>query len=112
MAQLIQDRIGFGRVSKRILPARTLPPHINLIELLCSKLQAQGNLCALCHRPLSLDSANRMLQCSPDRIDSNNPSYSGDNLQITHLACNLGKNDCTSEEFEEWLQLICGERDE
>jgi hypothetical protein len=53
-----------------------------------------------------------MLQCSPDRIDSNNPSYSGDNLQITHLACNLGKNDCTSEEFEEWLQLICGERDE
>lgn len=109
MAQLIQERIGFGRISKRTLRMRTLPPHLNLVELLCAKLQAQGNLCALCHRPLDLAVSNRMLQCSPDRVDSSNPSYGPENLQITHLACNLAKNDGTAEDFEEWIQLICGD---
>jgi hypothetical protein len=110
MAQLIQDRIGFGRISKRALPMRTLPPHVNLIELICSKIQEQGNLCALCHRALDLSASNRMLQCSPDRIDSSNPSYGAENLQITHLACNLAKNDSDPAEFEEWLQIICGDQ--
>lgn len=109
MAQLIQERIGFGRISKRTLPMRTLSPHVNLVELLCSKIQDQGNLCALCRRPLNLVASNRMLQCSPDRIDSSSPSYGPENLQITHLACNLAKNDGTAEEFEEWIQLICGD---
>ncbi len=55
---------------------------------------------------MRLDTSKKLLQLSPDRIDSFNPSYGADNLQITHLACNLAKNDGSTEDFEEWLQLV------
>jgi len=47
------------------------------------------------------DTTKKLLQVSPDRKDSKNPSYSDDNLQITHLACNLAKNDGSTEDFKE-----------
>jgi hypothetical protein len=109
MEQLIRSRLGIGRTTRRALPDRTLPAGIDLIRTLYSKLRSQGNLCALCGQPIALDTTKKMLQCSPDRVDSSNPSYGEDNLQITHLACNLAKNDCSSEDFDEWLQLVCGE---
>ena len=57
---------------------------------------------------MPLDTTKKLLQVSPDRRDSSNPSYGPENLQITHLACNLAKNDGTTQDFEEWLQLITG----
>lgn len=106
MEALIKARLGNGRTVTRQLPARALPAGTNLFMLLDRKLQSQGGLCLLCGQTLRLDTTKKLLQCSPDRIDSSNPSYGDDNLQITHLACNLAKNDATSEEFEEWLQLV------
>jgi hypothetical protein len=88
---------------------RTLSPHVNLVEPLCSKIQNQGNLCALCNRPLDLAPSKSTLQCSPDRIDSSNSSYGLENLPVTHLACILANNDGTTEEVEEWARLICGD---
>lgn len=76
--------------------------------LLYKKLRDQVGLCALCGQPIRLGITNKLLQCSPDRIDSSNPSYGEDNLQITHLACNLAKNDGATEEFEDWLQVASG----
>lgn len=108
MQQLIQGRLGIGRTERRALPDRSLPPGTDLISLLHSKLRSQGGLCALCGQPIPMDVTNPLLQCSPDRIDSKNPSYGEANLQITHLACNWAKNDGTTEEFEEWLQMACG----
>lgn len=74
--------------------------------MLFDKLAEQNNLCALCGKLMRLDTTKKLLQCSPDRIVSSNQSYGADNLQITHLACNLAKNDGTVEDFEEWLELI------
>src|SRR5579883_1983430 len=109
MHDLIKGRIANGRVVSRELPARTLPAGTNLILVLDAKLRDQNNLCALCGQLIPLDTTKKLLQCSPDRIDSKNPSYGEDNLQITHLACNLAKNDGSSEDFEEWLQLVAGD---
>lgn len=105
---LIRGRLGPGRTVWETKPARSLPPNTNLVFLLYDKLAEQNDLCALCGKPMRLDTTKKLLQVSPDRKDSSNPSYGDDNLQITHLACNLAKNDGTTQDFEEWLQLVSG----
>jgi hypothetical protein len=47
-----------------------------------------------------------MLSPSPDRIDSDNGAYTEDNVQITHLACNLAKNRYGAAEFRGWLDIV------
>lgn len=105
---LIRGRLGPGRTVWQQTSARSLPAGTNLTFLLQDKLEEQRNLCALCGKLMCLDTTKKLLQCSPDRIVSTNPSYGADNLQITHLACNLAKNDGSTEDFEEWLELISG----
>jgi hypothetical protein len=109
MALLIQARLGGPRSVRREVPARTLPAGTNLIEVLHTKWIDQGERCALCNQLVRLDTEKKLLQCLPDRKDSKNPSYGDENLQITHLACNLAKNDGSTEDFEEWLDLISGD---
>lgn len=108
MESLIKERLGSGRVVRREMPTRSIPVGTNLILMLDAKLRAQHDRCALCGQPIEMTTKKKLLQCSPDRIDSKNPSYGEGNLQITHLACNLAKNDASTEEFEEWLQLAAG----
>lgn len=112
MEALIKGRLGAVRTVRHELPTRILPPGTDLIALLNAKWQSQNSLCALCGQLIELETSKKLLQCSPDRIDSKNPSYGDDNLQITHLACNLAKNDGSAEDFEEWLQLVSGEQNE
>jgi hypothetical protein len=50
--------------------------------------------------------ANRLLQPSPDRIDSACGSYGPENLHFTRLACNLAKNTATDVQFAEWLAVV------
>lgn len=109
MQTLIQGRLGPGRSVWQQTPPRSLPAGTNLTFLLQDKLEEQKSLCALCGKLMRLDTTKKLLQCSPDRIVSTNPSYGADNLQITHLACNLAKNDGSTEDFEEWLELISGD---
>lgn len=109
LAMLIQARLGGPRSVRRETPGRSLPVGTNLVTLLDRKWREQRGLCALCNQPVRLDTQKKLLQISPDRKDSKNPSYGDDNLQITHLACNLAKNDSTTEDFEEWLSIACGE---
>ena len=109
LAMLIQARLGGPRSVRREMPGRSLPAGTNLVTLLDRKWREQRGLCALCDQPVRLDTQKKLLQLSPDRKDSKNPSYGDDNLQITHLACNLAKNDVTTEDFEEWLSIVSGE---
>jgi len=105
MSALIISRLGPGGTTITNVPPRSLPEGTDLDALLAAKLRAQKNLCALCGQLMRLDTSKKLLQCSPDRIDSVNPSYGENNLQITHLACNLAKNDGSTEDFKEWLSL-------
>ncbi len=109
MQGLIQGRLGPERQVRMTKPERRIPVGTDLIRLLYEKLDEQRNLCALCGKLMLLDTTKKLLQVSPDRKDSSNPSYGADNLQITHLACNLAKNDGTTEDFEDWLQIILDE---
>lgn len=109
MQGLIQGRLGPERQVRVTRPERRVPTGTDLTRLLYDKLDEQKNLCALCGKLMSFDTTKKLLQVSPDRKVSSVPSYGSDNLQITHLACNLAKNDDTTEDFEEWLQLISGD---
>lgn len=109
LQDLIRNRLGPPQSVRVTRPGRHLPPGQDLLTVLYDKLIEQNYLCALCGKLMRLDTQKKLLQISPDRKDSSNPSYGSDNLQITHLACNLAKNDCTTEDFEEWLQTISAE---
>ena len=95
MEALIKARLGNGRTVTRQLPARALPAGTNLFMLLDRKLQSQGGLCLLCGQVLRLDTTKKLLQCSPDRIDTAQIDQTGDaNLQITHFAELVGEHQC------------------
>ncbi len=89
-------------------PVRDAPPIAELQQLLLERWNEQQGRCALCLQMIPLPTDKKLLQCSPDRIHSNNPSYARENVQITHLGCNWAKNDRTEDEFMEWLKMIRG----
>jgi hypothetical protein len=68
--------------------------------MLGAKWQEQKGCCFLCQGPLLPGTKNYLLQCSPDRIDSQNVAYSETNTRITHLGCNLAKNKASLAEFD------------
>ena len=82
----------------------------DLYLLINKLLQEQEERCPLCDGVLDLSEApNRLAQPSADRIDSSVKVYDRTNLQITHLACNLGKNQCSNREALEFFRSWCGE---
>jgi hypothetical protein len=107
MATLIEQRVKSGGIaSLRTAPVRTAPNLSDLIAMLTRKwTEGQRGRCALCDGPL-VPSATGMLKPSADRIESSNPSYAEANVQITHLACNLAKNQYGSEDFANWLAIV------
>lgn len=107
MMGLIMNRVKRSGLSDtRHNPFRDAPARDDLRALLECKWQDQGGHCVLCGGALVADSSNGMLKASPDRIDSANPSYGSDNLQITHLACNLAKNRYGESDFQCWLEMV------
>ena len=94
IAELIQNRVdASGSIQIRKAPQRSAP--IDLILLVADKLREQPLSCALCGGLMFLQSSNKLLQPSPDRIDSRLDSYGREDFQLVHLACNLAKNDVT-----------------
>jgi hypothetical protein len=109
MAGGIRDRVVRGGTEQtRTSPVRTMSEtDINI--MLGVKWQEQNGLCFLCHGPLLPGTKNYLLQCSPDRIDSQDVAYNEANTRITHLGCNLAKNKVTIPDFEDWLMVVRGE---
>lgn len=110
MTQLICDRVSRGGEQHiRINPQRYAPSFAVLNALLLEKwLVEQRGKCALCGGPLVASTANPMLKASADRIDSGNGSYDKANVQITHLACNLAKNQFGQDQFDDWVLAVRG----
>jgi len=106
IAELVQNRIdASGSLKTTVSPQRNGLPKSDLVLLIAEKLQAKPLLCELCGGILSLEPENKLLQPSPDRIDSKLTSYGPENFQISHLGCNLAKNKFSIVEFQEWLQV-------
>ncbi len=107
MAALIEARVKNGGefyVGRR--PIRTAPNTSDLISVIIHKwTEVQFGRCALCGSPIE-QTTNKMLQPSADRIQSDEPSYAKENIQITHLACNWAKNQYGFEEYSEWVAVV------
>ncbi len=110
MALLIIERVKRGgEASVRINPIRTAPNLSDLSALITHLWQnKQAGACALCGVSVDAETNNKMMKVSADRIDSANGAYDEGNVQITHLACNLAKNQYGLEHFEEWIAALRG----
>ena len=105
LADLVENRVNAsGTTVQKTAPMRSAPVGLKLI--IAELLRATPLTCALCGGLMELKPANRLLQPSPDRVDSTLGDYGPKNFQIAHLACNLGKNAATVAEFEEWLDIV------
>jgi len=105
ITDLIFARVSIsGETIQRNAPERTAPE--DLVSNIHALLQAKPLVCYLCGGVMQIKPKNRLLQPSPDRVDSSLGSYDLENLRLAHLACNLGKNASSVSEFREWLTLI------
>ena len=100
--------VAWGGIAVRINPERHAPHLGDLKELLYEKWVQQRGRCALCGGRLIPLNSNPMLKLSPDRIDSEKGAYMKENLQITHLACNLAKNRFGGPQFAEFVEVLRG----
>lgn len=93
-----------GTTVKHTAPNRTAPENvvINVREL----LRVKPLVCYLCGGLMQIKAQNRLLQPSPDRIDSSIGDYGPENMKLAHLACNLGKNASSVAEFQQWLEVL------
>ena len=55
---------------------------------------------------MHLKPSNKLLQPFPVRIDSALGDYGPKNFQLVYLACNLGKNNATDTQLDEWLEIV------
>jgi hypothetical protein len=109
LAAAIQQRVlNSGRDKRGRNPERQGPVGRDLIDILKLKWAEQEGRCLLCDRAISLDPPNRLLQLSPDRIDSAQKTYDPENLHLTHLGCNLAKSDATLAQWREFLTVLRG----
>ncbi|MGB0065231.1 MAG: hypothetical protein WBP85_12360 [Terracidiphilus sp.] len=105
IAALVNSRVtASGTIFQGKKPDRSAPT--DFILKVAELLRATPLTCALCGGLMYLKPANRLLQPSPDRIDSKVGDYGPANFQLVHLACNLGKNSATEAQFNEWLQIV------
>jgi hypothetical protein len=105
IADLIFNRVtASGTVQQHTAPIRTAPS--DLVLRVAEMLKETPLVCGLCGGLMLIRPANRLLQPSPDRVDSSVGSYGPENFHLTHLACNLAKSSATVGQFEEWLAAI------
>ena len=103
-ANIIDRAQRSGMEVIRVAPVRLVESDIQII--LHKKWREQRGLCTLCGGTLIIGGSNKLLQASADRIDSKIIRYDAGNVHITHLGCNLAKNDVTMIEFNDWLKVV------
>lgn len=109
LAQLIQQDVQrAGTEQTGVAALRSAPNISDVYAYILKKWDEQVGRCALCGGPIPLETDNRLLQISRDRIDSDNKSYEESNLHLTHLGCNLAKSDGTMDQWAEFLEVVVG----
>ena len=88
------------------IPLRRTQGDTELFEMLLRRWHDQNGVCVLCQREIPLRTENKLLQMSPDRVDSTNPRYDWQNIRLTHFACNLAKSDATLDEWSAYLDMM------
>lgn len=107
MAVRIEARVhASNTTSLRHNPEREVNPRSITQQMLFDKWEAHHGRCGLCQRPIPMPAQPGLLQPSPDRIDSKNPSYTAENVHITRLGCKVAKNEWTRDDFEDWLTTV------
>lgn len=105
IAALVNSRVtASGTIFQGKRPDRSAPT--DFVLQVAELLSASPLTCALCGGLMHLKPSNKLLQPSPDRMDSKLGDYGPANFQLVHLACNLGKNNATETEFAEWLEVV------
>ncbi len=105
IAALVNSRVtASGSIFQGKRPDREAP--LNFLLQVARLLKVKPLTCSLCGGLMQLKPANKLLQPSPDRIDSAIGDYGPQNFQLAHLACNLGKNNATEAQFDEWLEIV------
>lgn len=105
IAGLVYNRVACsGMLVQHRAPERTAP--VDFVLKVAEMLKVAPLECQLCQGPMEIGGKNPLLKPSPDRIDSLTTDYGPGNFQLTHLACNLGKNSATVEQFQEWLSIV------
>ena len=100
MTNLIINRVSqSGKTVIKTNPHRTASNFIDTFQTILSKWKIQNGKCGLCNGELYPRTSNELLQSSIDRIDSDNIAYNKENISITHLGCNLAKNQFSNEKF-------------
>lgn len=106
IAGLVFHRVkASGTIQTRTAPERTAPPPGDLVLMVAELLRQEPLCCALCGGLMVLQPDNKLLQPSPDRIDSASGSYGPENFHLSHLACNLAKSDASLAQFQDWLDV-------
>jgi hypothetical protein len=107
MAVAIAQRIkASGQQRVGVKPRREGPGQEEIENILHTRWREQEGRCSLCGEPMPLNPTNRLFRMSPDRIDSASKTYDATNLQLSHLGCNLAKNDTTMKEWQEFLLML------
>lgn len=107
IANLIFARVTLsGSALEYTAPERGAPD--DLVLNICELLRASPLVCYLCSGLMQIRPQNRLLQPSPDRVDSRIKDYGPQNLKLAHPACNLGKSAASVEEYQEWVQILRG----
>jgi hypothetical protein len=95
------ERTGF-------YPERRSLNFSGLFKLLNELWRRQQGKCGLCRGHIEPGEENPLLRMSADRIDSINKAYDTENVQLTHVGCNLAKNSATVEQWGEFLDVLRG----
>jgi hypothetical protein len=103
----ILNSVGRGGTERGgVYPERHALNFSDLFQLFRDVWRKQGTRCNLCNGLITLGEENPLLKMSPDRIDSANKTYDGNNAHLTHVGCNLAKSAASMQDWQDFLDVV------
>ena len=105
---IVNSVLRAGAERTGVYPERRSLNFSDLFNLLNERWRRQQGTCSLCSGRIVPGEENPLLRMSADRIDSINKAYDAENVQLTHVGCNLAKNSASIAEWEQFLDVLRG----